>query len=165
MDGSVGAGPAARSLYEADEHAWMLAQLRLIEEGRLGELDAKHLAEYLRDVTIGDRRRLQSRLSRLYQHILKFQHQRSRATRSWVLTIVEQQARVRRLLRGTPSLRQYLPDVLSEAYEDARRLAAAETGLPIARFPEEPPMDVDAALAWEPPDPSDRPARKKKKTR
>ena len=149
MDGN---GPATRSLYEADEHAWMLQQLDLLDAGRVADLDTMHLAEYLRDMTKSDRRALRSRLTRLFQHLLKFEAQPGRATRSWRLTVFEQQERVRDDLKDTPSLANYLPESLPEAYDRARLYAAKETGLPLSAFPAEAPWSLESALAWEPPE-------------
>jgi hypothetical protein len=158
MDGS---GPGTRSLYEADEHAWMLQQLALLNQGRVHELDATHLAEYLRDMTKSDRRALRSHLTRLFQHLLKFEAQPGRATRSWRLSVIEQQQRVHDDLKDTPSLANYLPELLPDAYATARRFAAQETGLPLSAFPAELPWSLDAALAWEPPEPTTQPRRRR----
>lgn len=149
MDGS---GPAKRSLYEADEHAWMLVQLALLEQGRLADLDVEHLREYLRDMTIRDRRALRSRLAQLWMHILKFQVQPQRASRSWRVSIVKQQIALGTALSDTPSLLRYLDELEPLAYADARKLAAAETGFPPAAFAMEPPMTLPQALAWAPPE-------------
>lgn len=157
MDGT---GPATRSLYEADGHAWMLQQLDLLNQGRLHELDTTHLAEYLRDMTKSDRRALRSRLARLFQRLLKFEAQPGRATRSWRLTVFEQQERVRDDLKDTPSLANYLPELLPEAYDKARLYAAKETGLPLSAFPQEAPWSLDSALAWEPPETDTQPRRR-----
>ena len=35
----------------------------------------------------------------------------------------------------------------AKAYRNARELAAAETGLPLETFPDEPPYDLDQAMA------------------
>jgi len=155
-----GFGQAARSLYETDEHAWMLQQLDLLRAGRVHDLDVAHLAEYLRDMTISDRRALRSHLARLFQHLLKFEAQPRRATRSWRLTIFEQQERLRDDLKDTPSLAQYLPELLPEAYAKARRFASKETGLPLAAFPETAPWSLEDALAWEPPEQETQPRRR-----
>jgi hypothetical protein len=149
MDGS---GSAARSLYEADEHAWMLAQLALLEQGRLADLDVEHLREYLRDMTIRDRRALRSRLAQLWLHILKFQAQPELASRSWRVSVLKQQFAVREALSDTPSLARYLPELGPDAYAKARQMAAAETGLAETAFPAEPPMTLPQALAWVPPE-------------
>lgn len=147
MDGS---GPATRSLYEADEHAWMLAQLEVLKQGRPGDLDAEHLREYLHDMTIRDRRALRSRLAQLWLHILKFQAQPELASRSWRISIVKQQIALRETLSDTPSLGQYLPELAPAAYANARHLASVETGFPQSAFPAEPPMTLQQALIWAP---------------
>lgn len=159
MDGSAGT-TRERSLYEADEHAWMLEQLALVREGRLGELDRAHLEEYFDGMTRRDRRAIESRLVRLLQHMLKFDRQPWRATRSWRLTVLEQQSRLRWELKATPSLRPFASATLADAYADARRLASEETGLRLGAFPEECPYTLDEALAWEPPMPGDPPRRR-----
>lgn len=147
-----GFGQAARNLYEADEHAWMLTQLDALKQGRLGDLDVENLCEYLHDMTIRDRRALRSRLAQLWLHILKFQGQPELASRSWRVSIVKQQIGLREALEDTPSLGRYLPDIEPAAYANARRLASAETGLPESTFPAEPPMTLQQALVWMPPE-------------
>lgn len=149
MDGS---GSATRSLYDADEHAWMLQQLDLLRAGRVQDLDSVHLAEYLRDMTARDRRALRSRLAQLWLHILKFHAQPQFASRSWRVSVLEQQFALREALSDTPSLAHYLPDLEPEAYAKARHLASVETGLAEAAFPGEPPMTLQQALAWAPPE-------------
>lgn len=159
MDGLVGKA-RERSLYEADEHAWMLQQLALVREGRLAELDAEHLAEYLDDMTKSNRRAVRSRLERLLQHMLKSDRQPWRATRSWRLAVLEQQSRLRWELEETPSLRPFAEDSVPAAYAKARRFASMETGLRAAAFPEECPYSLEETLAWEPPMPGDPPRRR-----
>jgi Domain of unknown function DUF29 len=63
---------ALEALYEADETAWLDNMAELIREHRYEELDFSHLQEYLSDMAIRDRRRVESRLTRLLEHILKW---------------------------------------------------------------------------------------------
>ncbi len=79
-------------------------------------------------------------------HLLKLQYQPERASGSWRGTIVEQAARIRRVLKGSPSLRPEMPAFIAEAYVDARPQAAAETEIPIATFPEAPTPEFEHAL-------------------
>jgi hypothetical protein len=44
------------------------------------------------------------------------------------------------------SVRPALPELIAEAYADARRAASAETGLAIADFPETPTPDFEQSL-------------------
>lgn len=87
---------------------------------------------------------LLSRLTRHSIHLLKLQHQPERASASWRGTIVEQSTRIRRMLKGSPSLRPEMPAFIAEAYVDARPQAAAETE--IANFPAAPTPEFERAL-------------------
>src|SRR5205814_7814333 len=77
-------------LYEVDETAWLEAMADLIQQGRWDDLDQAHLAEYLNDMARRDRREVESRLTTLLAHVLKWVHQPEQRSRSWRATIVEQ---------------------------------------------------------------------------
>src|SRR5438046_3071010 len=103
-DGGRGAGlmitkttdPLA-DLYEADETAWLDARSELIREGRLDELDHVHLGEFLSDMARSDRRKVESRLTILIMHVLKWMHQTEKRTSSWRRTITSQRQELARL--------------------------------------------------------------------
>ena len=140
-------------LYEADEHEWIAAQVAALTDGHLDRLDRVHLIEYLTEMTIRDRRELQSRLTVLLHHLLKVRFQPERLTRSWVLTILEQQREIRSIMGGIPSLGRQADAIAAAAYPDAVRLAARETGRPHAGFPTVSPWTVPEAIAFDPPEP------------
>ncbi len=142
-----------RDLYEADEHEWIAAQVAALTDGHLDRLDRVHLIEYLTEMTIRDRRELQSRLTVLLHHLLKVRFQPERLTRSWVLTILEQQREIRSIMGGIPSLGRQADAIAAAAYPDAVRLAARETGRPHAGFPTVSPWTVPEAIAFDPPEP------------
>ena len=77
-------------LYERDETAWLETMAELIRLGRLDELDYSNLAEYLADMARRDRREVESRLTVLISHALKWTHQPDHRSGSWRGTIVEQ---------------------------------------------------------------------------
>lgn len=151
MDGTI-APDGRNDLYEADEHAWLLRQVALLRDGRHAELDAANLVEYLESMARRDRRELRSRLVILLMHLLKFRVQPERAGWSWTQTVLTQQDELRDILAGAPSMAQHLPEMLAAAFDQARRLAAAETALPLARFPDDNPWTLDEALHWKPPE-------------
>jgi hypothetical protein len=78
------------SLYENDETAWLERMSKLIEEGRYEKLDYKHLSEYLLDMAKRDRREVFSRLTTLLVHLLKWDRQPRKRSRSWKVTIMNQ---------------------------------------------------------------------------
>jgi hypothetical protein len=136
---------ALADLYAADETAWLDQTAELLRSGRLDQLDPKTLAEYLTDMAKRDRREVFSRLVVLLAHLLKWEYQPDRRTGSWQATILEQQRELRQLLESG-TLHNHALAVFADAYADARKQAAAETGAARGSFPEECPWRLDAAL-------------------
>jgi hypothetical protein len=134
------------SLHESDETAWLDRTADLVRGGRFDEIDALALAEYLTDMARRDRREVFSRLVVLLAHLLKWEYQPERPSGSWLGTILEQQRELRQLLESG-TLRNHAAVVFAEAYVDARKQAAAESGLARGLFPEACPWDLDSALA------------------
>src|SRR5690349_22135287 len=110
-------------LYEADETAWLEQMSKLISEGRYKELDYKHLGEYLLDMAKRDRREVVSRLKTLMMHLLKWEHQPRKRSRSWQTNIMTQRDDLRDLLESQ-TLRNHAVDVLADVYARAVRYAA-----------------------------------------
>ncbi len=136
--------------YESDFALWAESQAAALRERRFDDLDVPNLAEEVDGLARRDRRELRSRLTVLAAHLLKVLHQPERASGSWRGTIVEQVRKIRELLEESPSLVPSMPAFTEGAYRDARPEAAAETGLPIATFPEtpSPAFERAAARAW-----------------
>ena len=126
--------PRVDSLYDIDEHRWIEQQVSLLEGGDLSALDRAHLIEFLTAMAARDKRAIQSRLTVLLAHVLKVQFQPSHISRSWASTIQEQQRKIRLMIQSVPSLRQYVDTIYAEAYEDAVKEAAIQTGIPISQF-------------------------------
>jgi hypothetical protein len=139
------------ALYERDETAWLEAMAELARDGRSGDLDLAHLAEYLSDMARRDRREVESRLVVLLAHLLKWGHQPDHRSRGWRATVIEQRQELVRLV-GRGILRNHASDVLAEVYPQAVERAAAEAGLPPDRFPLECPYTLDQLLAVELPE-------------
>src|SRR5437762_3838784 len=114
-------------LFERDETAWLETMSHMAAEGRFGEMDYPHLSEYLADMAKRDRREVSSRLVILLTHLLKWEYQQSQRTGSWEGTILEQRRELRKLPESG-TLHNHAVAVLAEAYADARKQAAAETG-------------------------------------
>lgn len=133
-------------LYEQDETAWLEAMSVLAARKHYAEMDFTHLSEYLADMAKRDRREVFSRLVVLLSHLLKREHQPEGRSGSWRGTILEQRRELRQLLESD-TLRNHAAAVFLDAYSEARKQAAAETGLARAAFPEEGPWDLDGALA------------------
>ena len=142
------------ALYETDYHAWALRNADLLKQGKLGEADIAHIIEELEGLGSSNKDEIESRLIIILLHLLKWQFQRAQLrevwekfeAKSWRNTIVEQRYRIARRLRKTPSLKSYLAEALEEAYPDAVKLAAKETGLPVETFPGNCPYSLAQIL-------------------
>jgi hypothetical protein len=135
-----------------DLYSWAVRQAELLRAGRLSEIDPVAIAEEIDDVGEEQYDKLESALRVLMLHLLKWDHQPDKRSRSWTASIREQRRRVLRQLRKNPGLRSRLDEALSEAYEDARDEASAETGLPVSLFPERRPFEyteiVERSIVW-----------------
>ena len=120
--------------YNDDFAAWALAQADYLASGRFADLDLENLADEVSGLAKRDFRRLVSAIEIVLLHLLKFDQQADRRTRSWVLSILEHRERIFRSLRENPSFATRLDDALQDAYRTARLAAARETQLPLANF-------------------------------
>ena len=132
--------------YADDLNAWALQQIELLETERFAELDVQNLVEELRALAISQEHEVESRLTMLLQHLLKWEYQPDRRSNSWRATILEQRYRIGRVIEKSPSLHRYPAEVLDKEYRLARLRAADETGLPLNRFPAACPYSASDAL-------------------
>lgn len=128
--------------YDSDFHLWSQNQAAAIRDGKFAEIDLENVAEEIESLGKSDKREIRNRLEVLLLHLLKWQFQSEKRSNSWNGSIVEARLRVSGLVEDSPSLKNLPEQRLVEAYADARRRAAAETGLSIKRFPAECPYSI-----------------------
>lgn len=133
--------PSVQRGPEQDEDlaGWAFHQAMLLRSGQLHLADAVLIAEELEDVGHEQYDKFESALRLLMAHMLKWDHQPQRRSRSWQLTIINNRRRVERLLAKNPSLKSRRDEAVRDAYQDGRAEAYAQTKLPLATFPEECP--------------------------
>ncbi|QDV38624.1 DUF29 domain-containing protein [Tautonia plasticadhaerens] len=110
-----------------------------MRHGDLAMADAG-IQELIDALSRSEKRALRSHLIRLMSHVIKWQTQPDRRSRSWVATIANARAEIAEIRDETPSLDR---DVLESIWEGCFRLARNEA---------EAEMDRDAevsALSWE----------------
>ncbi|MBD2487037.1 DUF29 domain-containing protein [Aulosira sp. FACHB-615] len=123
------------NLYETDFYAWSQQQADLLRHQQWHQLDLSNLIEEIESLGRKERQELRNRLSILIAHLLKWEYQPTKRSRSWLATIRIQRRDILKLLEENPSLNSYLEIAIQEAYENARDLASAETNLPLSTFP------------------------------
>ena len=123
------------SLYDRDFFEWTSQVARLLREGRFAEVDVEHLAEEIEDVGKRDQRGVWSRVRVVVHHLLKWQFQPQKRTRSWETSIKSHRLTLAEMYRQSPSLKRQACEELPDIYTKAVGLAMAETGLPRECFP------------------------------
>ena len=135
--------------HEDDVYTWVQEQVALLRAGRLAEVDADNIAEELADVGNEQRDKLESAFAVLSLHLLKWDYQPERRSRSWEATIREQRRRIERVLKRNPGLKSLRAEAMAEGYADGRDRAVAETGFGYDVFPEVCPYAFDDLMGRE----------------
>jgi hypothetical protein len=138
---------AGRTAYEQDPYAWSLEQSELLKAGRLDEIDAENIREEILDVGRNEYDELESALRVLLAHMLKWNYQPEKRSRSWEATIAIQRRHALRQVEENPSLKSRLEEALREGYSDARLLASGETDMDLQEFPEACPYSWDDIMS------------------
>lgn len=146
MNGSETSQTQVSSLYDKDFYAWTQEQASFLQSRQWSQLDLLNLVEEIESLGRQERRELINRLSVLVGHLLKWQHQPQRRTRSWVATIAIQRLEITDLIKESPSLKSSLEEALQQAYFRAINLAVQETNLPNHTFPPECPYPLAEIL-------------------
>ena len=127
--------PAAAD-YETDFYSWSLEQARSVREGQWAQIDRENVAEEIESLGREEFNKLESAFRVLLMHMLKWDHQPKRRSRSWIISIKEQRLVVNHILADNPGLRPRIPEAIERAYQRAILAAAKETKLDEAVFPE-----------------------------
>jgi hypothetical protein len=133
--------------YDQDFYLWTQQQAALLRQGHLIALDLEHLAEEVEDMGKSEKRAVESHLTVLLTHKLKWEYQAQKRARSWRFTIAEQGIQIEKTCQESPGLRPLLPILLEDAYRTARLRAAKETRLSLSIFPKTCPWTVEEILA------------------
>lgn len=132
----------AGARYDRDLYSWAVEQAALLRAGKIAEADALNIAEELDDVANEQYDKLESALRLILLHLLKWDHQPERRSRSWYGSISVQRKHVLKVLRKNPGLKPLVDEALTEAYDVARVEAAVQTAFEVEVFP------IDCPYSW-----------------
>ena len=135
------------NLYESDFYAWTVEQSKLLREGNLNHLDITNLVEEIESLGKQQRQELRNWLGVLIGHLLKWNYQPKKRSKSWRVTIREQRREILRLLDENPSLKPYLEEAIKYAHESGLDLVVLETPLDYQDLPEDPIYTIEQLLS------------------
>lgn len=129
-----------------------MEQAALLRAGRVTEADVLNIAEEIEDVGKDEYYRLESALRVILLHLLKWDHQPERRSRSSWSSVTVQRDGVRDILQDNPGLKQSISKAIERAYRKARVEASAQTRKKLNVFPVQCPYDwdeiIDRPIEW-----------------
>jgi len=129
--------------YDSDFYSWSQEQGRLVREGRWSEVDRENVAEEIESLGREQFNKLESAFRVLLMHMLKWDNQPERRSRSWANSIATRRLDLADVLADNPGLRPRINEAIARAFRKARLEASTETGLATAKFPEACPYSFD----------------------
>lgn len=121
------------SLYESDYALWAEVMAQKLQEKRfseLEELDLNNLVEEIQDLSKRERDKLLSSIRLILHHLLKWDYQPQKRSKSWQITIERERENIQLYLEDSPSLRRYLcQEWVNKMYRTARLDANKEIRL------------------------------------
>lgn len=133
-------------LYEQDFCLWIETTANLLKKGQFSELDIENLVEEIESMSRSEKNALESNLIIVFLHLLKWQYQPNKRSRSWQSSIFEHRRRLHESLQNSPSLKTFFANVFAKCYQYGRKKASIETGLSLTAFPTESPFTMDEIL-------------------
>ncbi|SKB15503.1 Similar to tr/P74065/P74065 [Planktothrix sp. PCC 11201] len=143
-----------KTLYDIDFALWITETVNQLKSRNIENLDWDNLIEEIESLGKRDKRELESRLTTLFEHALKRCYvSLPDCFRGWEVTIYRTQQDIKKQLRDSPSLRNYLQEIYLDCYQEALENMRIEYD---AVFPDicPFPQDVDILLTgkfWETP--------------
>ena len=135
-----------KSLYDTDFVRWVESTAAQLRAQDYASVDWANLIEEIESMSRQERKSLKSNLKVVWLHLLKWQYQPNRRSKSWRSSLREHRERLVDDLKDSPSLKPYLQEIFAECYDRARAQAADETDLPLDTFPIDCPYTADQAI-------------------
>ena len=135
--------PKITQIYDRDYHLWLEETAQLLKNRNFDQLDLENLIEEIETLGRSERNKLISSLRLIYQHLLKWQYQPEKRSKSWTDTIDRERDNINDYIEDMPSLKGLLddPEAIAKAYSRGRRDAMKETG--INNLPKECPFTIE----------------------
>jgi hypothetical protein len=137
---------SAQPLYEQDFNLWLETMANLLKENRLDEIDLENLAEEIKSINHKEQGTIRENLVIILIHLLKWKYQPEIWSNNWRTMIDQSRKKIYHCIRQSPSLQEYLRQVLDKSYDHARQMTAIETKASLETFPETNPFAEDEIL-------------------
>lgn len=140
---------ANKNLYDTDYHLWLVKTVKRLENKEFDALDLPNLVEEVSDLSRREKRKLESLLTRLFEHLLKLKYwesERSLNQGHWEAEILNFRKKISKELKASPSLKPYLLEIFEECYQDGREIASKRSQMSLDIFPKLAIANLDQVL-------------------
>lgn len=130
---------APPTLYENDYHLWVEETVKHLKAGEFQAIDWENLIEEIADLSKRQRDKLNSLVTRLWEHLLKlayWQTERAYNAAKWKSEIINFRLQINDLIADSPSLKPLLSQIHEKTYHNARKKIIVLTELPPTLFPQ-----------------------------
>ena len=138
-----------KKLYDSDYNLWLEETVKQLQAQDFNAIDWENLIEEIASLGRSEKRRVESLLTRLFEHLLKlvyWEKERDYNQNHWKREIYNFRKQISKELKASPSLKNYLDEVFEECYQDGRKLVSLASELPLNTFPTSPIGNVEQIL-------------------
>jgi len=132
--------------HDEDVYGWATHTANLLRNKKMDDVDFENIIEEMEVLGRSEQHELKNRLSLVISHLLKWQYQSDKRTRSWKLTIEEQRLQAASCLEVSPSLNSHLDEILRKAYKIGKIKALKETELDENILPQQCPYTFEEIM-------------------
>ena len=138
-----------KQLYESDYHLWVVETVKQLQNREIEEIDWENLIDEVLDLSKREKRKLESLLMKLFEHLLIFKYWQSEKERNrghWEREITSFRLQILRHLEDSPSLKNHLKEKFQQCYQDGCKLASKHSQLSPNTFPKKPIAPLEKVL-------------------
>jgi hypothetical protein len=138
-----------KSLYDTDYNLWVLETVKKLKDRNYDSIDWENLIEEVLDLSKRDKKKVQSLLIKLFEHLLKLkcwqsEYQYNKA--HWEAEILNLRQLINIELEDSPSLKPYLQSIFKDCYHKGKAIASKRLQLPLNSFPDNPIGNLEQIL-------------------
>ena len=138
-----------KTLYDTDYNLWIEETVNKLQVKDLNGIDWENLIEEVASLGRSEKRKIESLLTRLFEHLLKLAYWESEKNYNqnhWKKEILNFRIQINKELKASPSLKRYLQEIFEQCYQDGRKLVSLASELPVDTFPSSPIGNVEQIL-------------------
>lgn len=140
---------SSKTLYDTDYNLWLEDTVQQLQAKNFNAIDWSNLIEEIASLGRREKRRIESLLTRLFEHLLKLAYwdkERMFNQNHWKKEIYNFRKQINKELKASPSLKRHINEVFEESYQDGKKLVSLAAELPLEIFPSSPIGSIDQIL-------------------